>query len=80
MPVCDAEDAHVVDVAVAGRADVIVTANFTDFVSSRTEVVRAGQIAVIEHAGGRVVVAHPAEFAGWVRGRVAPEGVLERGE
>lgn len=76
MPVRDAEDVHVVDVAIAGRADVIVTANFADFVSYRTEVVRAGRVAVIEHAGGRVVVAHPAEFAGWVRGGAVPDGLL----
>lgn len=43
MPVRGAEDAPVVDVAVAGCADVVVTGNFADFVSYRTDVVRAGR-------------------------------------
>lgn len=79
MPVRDAEDAHVVDVAIAGRAEVIVTGNFADFVSYRTEVVEPGRVAMIEHAAGRVVIAHPAEFAGWVRGGGVPAGVLTGG-
>ncbi|GJG85712.1 PIN domain-containing protein [Gemmatimonadetes bacterium T265] len=79
MPVRDAEDAHVVDVAIAGRADVIVTGNFADFVSYRTEVVRPDRVAVIAHAAGRLVVAHPAEFAGWVRGGEVPKGDLASG-
>lgn len=72
MPIRDAEDAHVVAVAVAGYADVIVTANFADFVPYQAVVVQPDRVAVLAHAAGRLVVAHPAAFAEWVRGGALP--------
>ena len=46
MPLRDAEDAHVLDTAVAGDAHVLATFNFKDFVSYRTRIVEPGRIAV----------------------------------
>lgn len=68
MPLRDAEDAHVLDVALAAGTDYLVTANFDDFVAYRTTtVLTPGRVAVVPHAGGRLVVAHPFEAAAWLR-------------
>ena len=80
MPIRDTEDAHVVDVAIAGRADVIVTANFADFVHYRAVVLQPERVAALSHAEGRVVIAQPAMFAEWVRRGELPAEVLRGGE
>lgn len=80
MPIRDAEDAHVVDVAIAGRADLIVTANFVDFLTYRTVVLRPNRLAVLPHAAGQIVVAHPAEVAAWLRTGQTPSDILPRTE
>lgn len=68
MPLRDAEDAHVLDVALAAGADYLVTANFDDFVTYRTTILAPGRIAAVPDAGGRLLVAHPFDAAGWLRG------------
>jgi predicted nucleic acid-binding protein len=46
IPIRDTEDAHVLETAIAGKADVLITANFKDFISKDTEVVIPGRHAV----------------------------------
>lgn len=67
LPLRDEEDLHVLDAAVAGRAHVVATYNFDDFVSYRTRLVVPGRVAIHRAAGHDVLIAHPAVAAGWVR-------------
>lgn len=67
VPLRDEEDAHVLEVAHAGRARILATANFKDFVDYRTEVVNPGRIAIQRTADHEVIIAHPAEAAAWIR-------------
>jgi hypothetical protein len=67
VPLHDDEDGRVLEVAVAGRADVVATANFGDFVNYRSTILVPGRIALHRTAGHEVVIAHPAEVARWVR-------------
>lgn len=67
MPIRDEEDAHVLEVALAGRAHVLATLDFSDFVNYRTEVLKPGRIARYRTADHELLIAHPAEVAAWIR-------------
>lgn len=73
MPISDSEDAHVLDVAVAGVADVLATANLDDFVQRGSEMLR-GRRVILHRApnGHQLVIAHPDQAAGWLRRRSLP--------
>ena len=62
----DLKDAHVLDTAFAAKTDLLVTANFDDFIMAKTRVVEDGKVAVVETASGRLVLAHPFKAAGWL--------------
>ncbi|HEX6909705.1 MAG TPA: hypothetical protein VF142_04910 [Longimicrobium sp.] len=62
---------EVMEVALAGRADLIVTNNFKDFVSYRTDVREPERIALHGAADARVIVAQLFTAAQWFReGRI----------
>lgn len=67
VPLVDEEDARVLEAAVAGRADVVATANLPHFLNYRSEILVPGRIALHRTAEHEVVIAHPAEVAQWVR-------------
>ena len=67
VPLRDSEDAHVLEVAVAGETDLLVTTNFRDFISYRTRVTKPERIAIHATVGGRVLIAHPFTAAEWIR-------------
>jgi predicted nucleic acid-binding protein len=72
QPLSDVEDGHVMEVALAGSADLLVTSNFGDFVSYRTDERVPGRIALYSTAAARVTVVHTFVAAEWFReGRVA---------
>lgn len=79
-PLRDEEDLHVLEVAFTGRAQLLVTANFQDFVSYGTEVLKPGRVGVQKRLRHEVVIAHPHVAVEWVRsgemqlGRPAPTG------
>jgi hypothetical protein len=72
-PIRDDEDRHVLEVAVAGDADVLVTANLADFDMAGVEWVGDGSRIRIYEAPGRrpLVIAHPDHVRDWLRGGVA---------
>jgi predicted nucleic acid-binding protein len=71
IPLRDAEDAHVLDVAVAGRADLLITTNFRDFVDNRTDVREENRIAIHHSSQHSVVIAHTFTAVQWLReGRI----------
>lgn len=63
----DDEDAHVVESAVAGDADMLVTGNFDDFINYRTRIVTPGRVALHDGPRKRMIIAHPSEVAAWER-------------
>lgn len=71
LPLRDVEDAHVMEVALAGRADLLITNNFKHFVSYRTDVREPERIAVHSAADAQVLVAELFTAAKWFReGRI----------
>lgn len=71
LPLRDEEDAHVLDVATAGRADLLVTSNFKDFLQYRQDVREKDRIAISQTAPHQVVLAHPCTVVRWLReGRI----------
>lgn len=71
VPLRDAEDAHVLDVAIGGRADLLLTSNFKDFVDDRTDVREPDRIAIHHAPHHSVVIAHPFTAVQWLReGRI----------
>jgi len=87
-PLLDQEDAAVLNTAMAGRADLLVTSNMVDFVRgprARTNpsvvVERDGKVEVarLEHPRipGELIIATPFRAAGWVaRGERPPAGAF----
>ncbi len=73
MPMRDEEDAHVVETALAGRAHLLVTANFDDFVTTRSRILEPGKVGIVETATARLVVAHPYRAATWLREGMFPD-------
>ena len=79
-PLRDEEDRHVLEVAVAGEADLLVTANMADFETA--DVLKVGDGARIRFypRPGRatLVIAHPDQARDWLRSGVAPLAAIEQ--
>jgi len=65
VPLRDPEDAHVLETAIAGRARILATANFDDFLAAGSEILRPNRLALHRAPGGEIVIAHPALVANW---------------
>ena len=64
--------ASVADARVAGRAHLLVTSNFRDFLAYRKDVREKDRIAIYQAAHHRVVIAHLYTTAAWLReGRIS---------
>lgn len=71
LPMPDREDAHVLETAIAGRADLLVTADMADFAFPGVAVLDEGRVLRYHRADHDVVIAHPFRAARWVRkGRI----------
>ncbi len=73
-PIRDAEDRHVLEVAVAGRADVLATASMADF--EMVGIARVGDGARVRiyapPGGASLVIAHPDQVRDWLREAIVP--------
>jgi hypothetical protein len=80
-PIRDVEDRHVLEVAVAGDADVLVTANIADFDMDCIERTGDGSRARIYRPPGRrpLVIAHPDQVRDWLRDGVVPTASVAGG-
>jgi hypothetical protein len=80
-PIRDTEDRHVLEVAVAGQADVLVTANMADFDMDTIEKVGSGSEVRICAIAGRppLVIAHPDCVRRWLRDGLVPTADTARG-
>ena len=66
VPIRDEEDAHVIDTAIAGDADILVTANFRDFLPRHVEILTPGRLARIAHPKGHLLIAHLYTARDWL--------------
>lgn len=73
LALSDIEDAHVLATALAGRATVLVTANFKDFISNDTHVITLGRHAIHTAPTHLLHIAHPYYMMDWLRAGQIPE-------
>ena len=55
----DTEDIHVLETAIAGKAQVLVTANFRDFVNKDVRIVRENRHGIYRNADFQCHIVHP---------------------
>ena len=67
IPLRDIEDAHVLETAIAGRADFLITANFKDFITKNTAVVSPDRYAIHNSPDCTVHIVHPYLMMEWLR-------------
>jgi len=67
IPIHDTEDRHVLETAWAGRADLLVTANLSDFVQDNDETIVDGRVYRLTRGGRSMILAHPFEAARLLR-------------
>jgi predicted nucleic acid-binding protein len=73
IPLTDTEDAHVLETALAGRATVLVTANFRDFISKDTQILVPQRHAIHVSPAHIFHIAHPYLMMDWLRAGQIPE-------
>jgi predicted nucleic acid-binding protein len=70
----DIEDAHVLETAIAGRADFLVTANFKDFIVNRdTKIEIPDRHAIYYSSAHNLQVVHPYLMVEWLRSGKLPK-------
>jgi predicted nucleic acid-binding protein len=73
IPLQDTEDAHVLETAIAGRANVLITANFKDFISKDVQVVIPDRHAVYRGPDDHAFqIVHPYLMMDWIRSGQIP--------
>ena len=78
-PLRDEEDRHVLEVAVTGEADLLVTANMADFEAADIRKVDGGaRLRLHPHPGrAALVIAHPDQARDWLRNGTPPLAAIE---
>lgn len=73
IPLRDTEDAHVLETAIAGKANILITANFKDFISKDTQVVIPDKHAVYRNPDKHAFqIVHPYLMMDWLRSGQIP--------
>lgn len=67
IPLQDEEDQHVLETALAGKVDVLVTANFSDFLSKETQVIIAAKHYRYVTPQQTIEIVHPYQMMAWIR-------------
>lgn len=78
LPLPDAEDAGVLQVALAARAHILATANLADFISSDMEILVPDEVGIHRAPDYELVVAMPQRVAGWLREGAYPDAGFAR--
>jgi predicted nucleic acid-binding protein len=73
IPIHDTEDAHVLETAIAGKANILVTANFKDFISKDVKIVISERHAVYQNPDHTFQIAHPYLMMNWLRAGQIPD-------
>ena len=80
LPLDDPEDGHVLDTALAGQADWLVTSDFRGFLLKPVRLVAFDRLAVHRALGRDLWIAHPYTAAAWTRAPWRPPSVPFEGE
>jgi predicted nucleic acid-binding protein len=72
VPLNDVEDAHVLETAIAGRAIILVTANFKDFLSSDSQVVIPQRHLFYFSPAHQLHIVHPYLMMDWLNTGAIP--------
>lgn len=72
IPLKDTEDAHVLETAIAGKADFLVTANFRDFIFKETEIIKAERYAIYRKGKTKIQIVHPYLMTEWFQENTLP--------
>lgn len=67
IPIQDTEDAHVLETAIAGRAEILVTANFKDFISQDTQLLISQRHGIHFSPSHVVHIVHPYLMMDWLK-------------
>ncbi len=73
VPLRDTEDAHVLETALAGKVDILVTANFRDFVAKDTQVLISQRYGVHVAPSHIFQIVHPYLMMEWLNDGKTPD-------
>jgi predicted nucleic acid-binding protein len=73
IPIADTEDQHVLDTALSGRANVLVTANFRDFSNKDIEIITVERHSICHSPIHRFHIVHPYLMISWLNQGNIPE-------
>jgi predicted nucleic acid-binding protein len=68
----DVEDLHVLETAIAGKADFLVTANFKDFIERDTKIEIPNRHAIYHSPAHSVQIVHPYLMVEWLLSGTIP--------
>ena len=66
VPLYDLEDAHILETVIAGKAQVLVTANFRDFIDKNVEIVQKNRHGIYRSANFQCHIVHPYLMMRWL--------------
>lgn len=75
LPLDDVEDRHVLETALAGGADMLVTQNLKDFMGQDVRTLVADRYYGVDTAGDKLLIVHTYAAAAWLRGEDLPAEV-----
>lgn len=67
IPLQDEEDLHVLETALAGRADFLITANFQDFLGKETQAIIPKRHYISHFPDLNIQIVHPYQMMQWLR-------------
>lgn len=67
VPIQDEEDRHVLETAIAGRANILATFNYRDFLTSKNPEIIPNQYSIYETPDHRLKIIHPFLLLDWLR-------------
>lgn len=73
LPLEDVEDAHVLETAIAGRADILVTANFKDFIANDSRIIVPERHLFYFSPAHQVQIVHPYLMMDWLNDGNVPD-------
>jgi predicted nucleic acid-binding protein len=59
IPLHDTEDAYVLETALSGKAEILVTANFKDFITKDTKIIIDNRHGIYQSANQKCQIIHP---------------------
>lgn len=66
LPLRDEEDRHVLETSLAGKADILVTANFADFLVKDVQIIQNNQHAIYFSSEHKFHIVHPFLMIKWL--------------